>query len=173
MKKLQNWLLAFILAWPLAAWTAAETHLGLPMALDLQADARQAREQRVPILVIFGSATCPHCHRALKEYLVPMHNNAEYRGKVIMRYVEAGSALKLNDFSGAATNHKAFTKMNNVAVTPTIKLFDSTGAEVSEPLVGLLSADFYGAYLDRAIDEGLARIRTGIGTAGGIGGTGR
>lgn len=160
MKKLRNLLLAFILAWPMAAWTAAETYMGLPMALDFQADGKQARDQRVPILVIFGSATCPHCHRALKEYLAPMHHNADYRDKVIMRYVEVGRALRLSDFSGAATNHKAFAKMNNIAVTPTVKLFDSTGAEVSEPLVGLLSADFYGAYLDRAIDEGLARIRT-------------
>ena len=165
MKNLRSWLL-FILAWPTLAWTAAAAPPGLPVAMDFQADGKIAHEKQVPILVMFGSASCGFCHRALRDYLVPIHLYPAYQGKVMLRYVEIDSAMGLKNFAGASIRHKEFAKVNNILVTPTVKLFDSTGAEVSEPLVGLLSADFYGAYLDRAIDEGLARIRTGIGTAG-------
>lgn len=165
MKNLRS-LLLFILAWPTLAWTAAATPPGLPVAMDFQADGKIAHEKQIPILVMFGSASCGFCRRALRDYLVPMHLDPAYQGKVMMRYIEIDSTMGLKNFAGASIRHKEFAKVNNILVTPTVKLFDSTGAEVSDPLVGLLSADFYGAYLDRAIDEGLSRIRTGNGTAG-------
>lgn len=170
MKNLRS-LLLFILAWPTLAWTAAAAPPGLPVAMDFQADGKIAHEKQVPILVMFGSASCGYCRRALRDYLVPMHLSPAYQGKVMMRYVEIDSTTGLKNFAGVSTRHKEFSKVNNILVTPTVKLFDSTGAEVSGPLVGLLSADFYGAYLDRAIDEGLGRIRTGtgVGVAGSAG----
>jgi len=158
MKKLRN-LLLFILAWLTLAWTAVAAPPGLPVAMDFQADGKIAHEKQVPILVMFGSANCGFCRRALRDYLVPMHLDPAYRGKVMMRYVEIDSILGLKNFAGVSTSQKEFAKMHNILVTPTIKLFNASGAEVSEPLVGLLSADFYGAYLDRAIDEGLGRLR--------------
>ena len=172
MKNLRN-LLLFILAWPTLAWTAAAAPPGLPVAVDFQADGKIAHERQVPILVMFGSATCGFCHRALRDYLIPMHLNPAYQGKVMMRYVEIDSVLGLRGFAGASTTHKEFAKVNNILVTPTVKLFNSTGAEVSEPLLGLLTADFYGAYLDRAIDEGLARLRAAGGATGGMRGSAR
>jgi len=164
MKIMRNLLLMFILAWPALAWpaaaTATPTATKLPAAVDLHADGKLAHDKRLPVLVMFGSASCGHCRRVLRDYLIPMHLNPEYQDKVIMRYVEIDSGQPLKDFSGATTSNRVFARTNNIRVTPTIKLFNAGGGEVSEPLIGLLIADYYAAYLDRAIDEGIARIRS-------------
>ena len=34
-----------------------------------------------------------------------------------------------------------------------------SGAIISKPVVGLLTADFYAAYLESAIDDGVSKLR--------------
>ena len=42
---------------------------------------------------------------------------------------------------------------------PAIKFYDSWGNTLTEPLVGIVSPDFYGGSLDQRIDEALAKVR--------------
>ncbi len=88
-----------------------------------------------------------------------MQRNPEYAGKVIMRQIEYQSRGRLVDFSGKTTTAAQFSRQQKVRLTPTIKLFDADGTVLAEPLIGLSTPDYYGAYLDRAIDEALGKIR--------------
>jgi hypothetical protein len=76
-----------------------------------------------------------------------------------MRQVDIGSDDNLRDFSGATTTQATFAGRNKVQMVPTIKLFDAQGRELTQPLVGLSTPDFYGGYLDQAIDDALAKVR--------------
>jgi len=40
-----------------------------------------------------------------------------------------------------------------------VKFFDPQGHEVADPIVGLVTVDYYGGYLDQAIDTSIAKIR--------------
>ena len=73
--------------------------------------------------------------------------------------VKAGSRAKLRDFSGGMTTHGDFARENGVGMVPAIHLYDSWGAPLTEPLVGLTSPDYYGGFLDQRIDEALAKVR--------------
>ncbi len=148
---------ALILAWGLAPSVRADD--GLVRATNLQTDAREAARRKVPIMIMYSSAHCHFCARVKREYLIPMHRDRSYRARVIIREIDIGSALPLTGFDGKATTEGAFAAASKVFMVPTVKVYDTRGNEASEPLVGLLTPDYYFGYLEAVIDEGLRKVR--------------
>jgi len=131
----------------------------LPFATDLSLDAKLAREKQIPILILFSMQGCPFCKRVREEILIPTTLNAEYDNKVILLEVDGSNHAKLIDFDGKTTTQADFVAKNRVGLTPTVKFFDPQGREVAAPIVGLVTVDYYGGYLDQAIDTSIAKIR--------------
>lgn len=152
-------LLALILAWMAPALGYAAGKSAVLPAQDLTQDAKMAEARHLPVLVMFSRPNCAYCTQVLKEFLEPMQRNAEYRGKVVMRLVNASSNAPLRDFSGGMTTHAEFAQEHGVGMVPAIHLYDSWGTSLAEPLVGLSTPDYYGHFLDQRIDEALAKLR--------------
>ena len=148
---------ALILAWAVGAPGAAAADI--TAAADLSADLARARERGVPLLVLFSLPDCGYCERVRREFLHPVQASPEWRERVIMRQVDLNSAQALADFAGDRTTHGKFAAGQNIRLAPTVKVFDPAGREATEPLVGLLTPELYGLYLERALEEGLARAR--------------
>ena len=155
----------FILTWITLSWmplasvpASAANAEGLPYVQDFTVEGKAAQAKHLPILVLFMSPHCVYCEKVLREFLLPMTRNADYKTKVIMRQIDIGSNAKLRDFNGVMTTQKQFASASRVQLIPTVKLFDSQGKELTEPIIGLLTVDFYGGYLDNAIDEALAKV---------------
>jgi thioredoxin-related protein len=157
--KLANGLLMIILAWFTAAGAHAQDKVEIPTVRDFTLEATAARSKNVPILVLFSRRNCAFCTQVLQEFLLPMRRNAEYESKVIMRQVDVGSAAPLIAFSGKTTTQARFAREHRIKLTPTIKLFDAEGRELTEPLIGLTTPDYYGGFLDQRIDQALAKLR--------------
>lgn len=151
--------LLVILAWFAVSGAWAHPARGVPLVQDLAAEGKAAREKNQPVLVMFGTPNCPFCRQVLNEFLFPMSRNADYQAKVIMVQVEIGSSRKLVDFSGQATTHGQFARRYQIKLAPTVVLFDASGRVLGEPLVGMITPDYYGAFLDRAIDEAVDKLR--------------
>jgi thioredoxin-related protein len=168
-RKFKIGLIGAILSWALvslagaSAW-AVERGV-LPMAKDMTKVARDAKQRRAPILVLFSSAGCHYCAEVRDEFLIPTTRNADYDNRVVMVEVEAGSSMRMVDFDGKVTTHADFAQRYRISMTPTVKLMDDQGREVAVPLVGIVSRDYYGGFLDQAIDAGLAKIRSAANTA--------
>lgn len=152
---------AWILAWAgILALCAAFAHAQPPpLVHDLAAAAELAREREVPLFVAFTLKRCPYCLRARREYWTPMNESAQWRAKTLMVEIMLDGEPALRDFDGTATTVREFGKRFGIRSVPTVIVFDTQGKPAAEPVVGLASADFYGAYLERAIDDGLARVR--------------
>lgn len=148
------------LAWIAVAGAAGQGD-SIPYAADLAREAESCKIRQLPMLVLFTAPNCAYCERVRQEFLLPMQRNPGYADKVVFRQVDMRSNNKLLDFSGNATTYARFARLHKIVLTPTIKLFDADGNSLTEPLVGLSTPDFYGVYLDRAIDEALAKIRSG------------
>ena len=159
--KPNNSLLMIILAWFIATSANAQEPVEIPLVRDFTLEATMARTHELPVLVLFSRHNCPYCTRILQEFLLPMKRNREYDSKVIMRQIDIGSSAPLRSFSGKATTHARFAKENGIKLTPAIKLFDAEGHELTEPLIGLTTPDYYGMFLDQRIDEALAKLRSG------------
>jgi thioredoxin-related protein len=137
---------------------AAQSTAGLPAAGDLAADGAAAKEKRLPVLLFFNRAGCQFCERALREYLTPMQRDPAYANRVIFRQVETNKSNRLVDFGGRSTTHREFAARYKIRLTPTIWFVDGDGNALAEPIVGLPTIDFYGAYLDQSIADSLAKL---------------
>ncbi|MBI4755060.1 MAG: hypothetical protein HY778_06480 [Betaproteobacteria bacterium] len=172
-------ILAWLPAWPFAAAAAEAQALRasatLPAPHDLAREARGAGPPQaggsprggqrsvgantpgaanpLPLLILFSRADCPWCERARRGWLLPMHTEPAWQGRVALREVWLDSDAAMTDFSGRATTQRAFAAAQGVRVTPTVMLFGPGGERLAEPIVGLRIADFYGAYLERAVEE--------------------
>jgi thioredoxin-related protein len=164
IKRLFSKAVALCLGLASLAWFSLAGAAGAPdkiaTALDLSREAAVSRARQLPILILFSSPNCAYCERVKREFLLPMQRNPDYADKVIMRQVEYRGRGRLVDFSGKETTPEQFSQQQKVHLTPTIKLFDAAGHVLTEPLVGLTTPDYYGAYLDRAIDEALDKVRS-------------
>lgn len=153
---------AIILAWACASPAAPSTAADLTLASDLAQDAARARAAGVPVLLLFSLADCHYCERVRRDFLGPMQRGRSQGPPAILRQVDLGSTMPLKDFLGAATTHDAFARSHGITLAPTIKFFDGQGREAAEPLVGLLTPDLYGAYLEHALEKAHARMAAGM-----------
>ncbi len=135
----------------------------VPYAQDLQKDAEAARAVQGVVLLVFVGAHCSYCETALNEFLIPMSGNADYLSKVVMRRVESSGFRDLKDFQGRKMSHRKFAGDIGARLTPTVMIFDGEGHQLTKPVVGITTLDYYGFYLDQAIDQGVAKIRAKLG----------
>ncbi len=147
------WLLFFALA------TAVSPADELPLAKNLQKDARKAARGQMPILVFFAADSCPYCHEVEDLYLTHMYESGDYAGKLLFRVVRIESANFLRDFNGRRIDHETFAEDEGVALTPVIRFYDPEGKELIPELIGYTTPDFYGDYLEQTISDSISKLR--------------
>lgn len=159
-QRVAAFLRAGILACAFVAAAAADgaPHGDVAPAQDLAADGRDAAATGRVIVVLFSTAGCPWCSRVREEFLKPMLANADDRRRIIVREVDIDARAALVDFSGEATTHARFAAARRVRIAPTLAFLGPDGAPLAEPVVGFRTADYFGYYLDRRIDAGLAKL---------------
>ena len=148
-----------ILAWLFggAFGSLARAEEGVPLARNLQHDSELARQKKGVVLVMFSSEHCGYCERVLNEFLIPMSRNPEYQDKLVMRHVDSTGFATIRGFDGSVQDHRKFSGQQGVRMVPTVMLFDTEGRRLGKPLVGLTTVDYYGHYLDQAIDQAVAK----------------
>lgn len=125
----------------------------LPVAQNFKTDGEAAAASRKPILIFFNLTGCHYCRGALREVIVPMFRNAEWRAALEFRQVTVDDGKTLVDFDGKTIENIAFAQKRKGTFTPTVMVVDGSGKLLGEPLVGIANFDFYGAYV-----EGLAKV---------------
>jgi len=131
----------------------------VPPARDLSQDALQADKKRLPILIMFSAEYCEFCKLVVSDFLQPMIYSGDYKDKVIIRIVKIDDADELIDFNGKKLSFDDFALQQKVWLTPTLKLYDADGNELVPEIVGINTVDFFGGYLDDAINKSLRKIR--------------
>ena len=126
---------------------------------DLQSVGKLAAEKRLPIMLMLSAEHCGYCTRVEEEYLKPMLRSGEYGDRALIRKMKIDNYNALRDFDGGETTPAEFAERYNAFVTPTIVFLDSNGVEIGEKRVGLMTPDYYFAYLDQSIDEALDILR--------------
>lgn len=149
---------ALLLCSGLLAGPAAANPGVIRVASNLHADAQLAQRKGKPVLIIFTSPSCAYCERVIHYYLIPMQRNPDYAGKVLIRQMDMTSPRALVDFRGKATTEKQYAARLKINFAPTIMVFTPDGKPAGKPLVGLGPRDYYGGYMDQAIDAGRARM---------------
>ena len=132
----------------------------IPKALDLQKDGLLAQEKGIPVLLEFSMEGCPFCLEVEEEVLRPMLGSGEYENKVIVRNVKIDDDLEITDFNGETISYEDLASRYNIYVVPTLILVHGNGKEMGLEMVGVTTIDYYGTYLDQAIEKALNKVST-------------
>ncbi len=154
----RRFLLACASAFAGAAFPAP--HAAIPLATDLQADGRLSRARREPIVILFSLPGCPYCEIVRRSHLNPMLRDPAQAGRAIIRQIDVGADLRITGFKGERTTHEAIARAHEVRSAPVVAFWDGAGLPVADPLMGMLLADFYAAYLDAALETARSRLAT-------------
>lgn len=130
----------------------------LPWATDLVAESRQAACHGQPLVVMFGSSTCPYCSLVRSLYIIPLMNDERYPG-IISREMEIDSDQLVRDFSGQLVPMSELASKHGVALVPQVVVFGPDGKQAGKPIIGISNEDFYGVYLQQAINAGIEMIK--------------
>jgi thioredoxin-related protein len=148
--------LAVVFSWFAATGAAGDV---LPAAVNLQEDGRQAAAGGLPVVVFFRSASCPFCREVEELYLQPLLRDSAAAPRFVLRAVDIDQSRALIGFDGARTDHGRFARQQGVRLVPHLRFVGSHGEPLAEDLVGISSHDFYGGYLEDAINAARDRLR--------------
>lgn len=131
----------------------------LPLANDLLADGRLARERKVPMVILFSLPGCPYCEIVRRSQLAPMLRDPRQSARAIIREIDIDSDAPLVGFAGERTTHAQVARGHGVRAAPVVAFWDGTGKPIAEPLRGMLLPDFYSAYLEAALAAAESKLR--------------
>lgn len=134
----------------------------IPIGRNLATDGAASRERRIPLLLFFSQEHCGYCERLEEEVLTPMVISGEYEDRVILRKLSIDYGEDVTGFDGRKVDNRMLFHEYDGIVTPTLVLADHSGQPLTKPLVGINTVEFFGWYLDQAIDSALTRLRTPV-----------
>lgn len=138
-----------------APWAQA---VDVPPLSDLRADLAEAKQRKLPLMILFHTHGCGYCHYVLEDHLKPMILSGKYRQRVLIRQLEAHGG-ELVDADGRMIEPAALMRRYKVRFFPTLMLLGPEGEVLAEPLVGVANIDLYGTQLENALQKAEARIR--------------
>lgn len=144
---------SIVLAW-LGSGALAARAQGLPVARSLPEELAAALRQGGPLVVMVSLEGCVYCRMVREQYLVPLARE----GLAVVQ-VDWRSNEPLQSFSGAGT-HDEQVRAWKIRMAPTLLFLGLGGREAAPRLVGMSSADFYGAYLDARLEQARKAARS-------------
>jgi len=161
MKKLSLLFLSLIVsATTVIAYEESELpYVKIQALTDFASTKAEAANANKIIMLEMSASYCGYCDTLEEEIIKPMLRSGDYTDNVLIRKLQIDSNASLNDTFGAQLTAAELAKKFDVRVTPTLLFLDGNGNEVSEKIPGVYSLDFYGSYVDQAIEQGLKVIR--------------
>ena len=148
-------LFSFFLA--LAIQSAAQGELRV--ANDLHDVGRESDMRKIPVVLFFSSKHCEYCDLVRNGFLKHLLTDPAFMNKLLLREVRIDSTRVLLDFNKQSITHATFTEQRAIELVPTIQFTDGLGDMLTEDIVGVTTLGFYGAYLEKAIEQSLSTLR--------------
>lgn len=122
---------------------------------DLAADAQAAREENKPIVFFITAAHCPYCERLRDEYFKFSPGDKRF----ILRELVLDQNPDVVGFSGESSSHREIAAEYDISLTPTVAFVDSDGHQLTDPIIGVLTMDFYHYYFEEALGKSIDRLK--------------
>ncbi|MFT4649939.1 MAG: thioredoxin-related protein [Polaribacter sp.] len=145
---LKNWIISlFILVAPSVY---ASSQLELVDNLSRITEASKASKKIVIVLVT--QPECGYCEYVKSVHIEPMLRKGTLANIAVVR--ELGLAeISITDFSGKSVSPGKFARRYDAEFAPSLLFLSAKGEQLHEPIIGVGSRDYYGYYLDKAIEN--------------------
>ncbi|HSH31005.1 MAG TPA: thioredoxin fold domain-containing protein [Thiohalobacter sp.] len=148
-----------LLLWLLGQGVAgAGTRPEVQEVQSLAQATREAAARGLPLLLAFSSRHCAYCDQVEQDFLVPMLISGDYEDRVLIRKLNIDAGIMVGDLQGEIRPARRIADEYGVDMTPTLLFLGPDGEELAKRVVGLLTPDFYGGYIDRGIDTARAAL---------------
>lgn len=148
-----------IMATGLLSGCAEEAHPPtLSQAERLGDDAVNAREQKIPIVLVVTEADCAYCMKLKREVIQPILISGDYERRAIFREMRMRPAYPLKGFDLEPVQSNVLARRYAITVVPTVLVLGPDGTEQAKRLIGINNVEMYGYYLDQAIQSATAAI---------------
>ena len=112
------------------------------------------------MLLYFSQQFCGYCERLEEEVLVPMMISGHYADRIILRKLSIDPGEEVTGFDGRKLDNRMLFHEYDGIVTPTLVLTDDSGQPLTKPLAGINTVEYFGWYLDSAIDTATRAMRS-------------
>ncbi|MFQ3310622.1 MAG: thioredoxin-related protein [Oceanospirillaceae bacterium] len=144
--KHMHWLLLLIL------WLPAG-HANAEDAFPMLQDSRLLQPDRVLVLLA-EVENCSFCKRVKDDFLLPLTMDPEWAPLFQVMLIDLNSQQMLTDFSAQRISQQDLAAALSADFSPTlIFLNPRSGERIGEDIVGLVTPDFYGFYLQQQIAQ--------------------
>lgn len=142
-----------------AAAGALPAHATLERPISHEALLRASAHEGSVVVVLFSLEGCAYCEALRRDQLVHLAREARERHLRVVEYpIDDARSFEPAAADGSPASPAALARSLQVRVAPSVVFLGADGSEIAERLVGYASPDFYGAFLDRRIDEARARL---------------
>ncbi|MBC7610555.1 MAG: thioredoxin fold domain-containing protein [Polaromonas sp.] len=145
--------LALAAALPLLAFAKDSA---LPVPNSLQDVASEAIARGEPLVLLVSLPGCPYCELVRRNYLLPMRQD----GLAAWQITVNDQTQKIRDFQGQAATGALLAAQLKIRVTPTVLFFNAEGKEIAIRIQGIAVPDFYGAYLEEALNTARQHLKS-------------
>ena len=134
------------------------TEQKIPLASDLGKTAQLAQQQGIPTIIFVTRDGCPYCRTLRNSVLLPMFAAGKFAQKATLLEVNLDQVEPITGFAGEWLTGQDFGELYQAEMTPTLLFLDAQGREISQRRIGISSLEYYGYYLERAIEESRAML---------------
>ena len=132
----------------------------VPLIDDLAALGRVAGRRRLPIVLLVSRSDCSYCALLKEEVLNPMMKSREYDDQALLGELMLDSVEPLRGFQGEYELRDDLASRFDADLTPTLLFLAPDGTELAPRIRGINTLEFFGFYLDRAIESAQSRLAT-------------
>jgi thioredoxin-related protein len=157
-RSISKWIGALFAVTGMFSWAPVDA--AVPLARNLQAAGQRAISDCKPLLLEFSAVACDYCRLLEVEILNPTLLNSDYDHRVLMQKLLIDQSDRLTGFDGETVTAEELAAKYRVYVTPTLLFVDAEGRELADRMVGVTTLDFYGGYLDIALDNAQRKLRS-------------
>ena len=157
-KRLVRWMVAGLVFMVFPVWSDQDQPSFVER--DLASVAVEAKEESVPIVLVFTAPYCSFCEILKEEIIHPGLIGGHYSGRARLAELDLGSFLDVTDFDNERVSPEALASRYGVDITPTLLFLNNEGEEIADRMVGIGNHEFASAYLDRGIEQARSALQT-------------
>jgi len=120
--------------------------------------SQKAQDKKIPVVIMVDQEDCPYCRRVESEFFAAIFANGELTDKAVFGKISIDHGETIIDGAGTEISTREFLSVYQTSLTPTVLFLSSEQVELSEKMVGLMTPDFYGFYLEQSIKNAIAAI---------------
>ncbi len=112
------------------------------------------------VLVLLAEVeNCSFCERVKNDFLLPLTLDPKWEPLFQVRTIDLNSQAIVTDFSAQTTSQQSLSQAFDADFSPTLVFIHPlTGQRIGEDIVGLVTPDFYGFYLQQQIAQSYQQL---------------